>query len=208
MDILLDSLAHLGVPESPMVYPFDFPSAEALPGEAPRLAIAPKSRWPAKDWPEERFAEVALRLRRDRAVDVLVLGGEKDAPCGERICQAVGGRAWNLCGTSPLVALGGMLRGVDVLLCNDSGPMHFAAAVGTPVVALFGPTDPGKTGPRGERCTVLRAPPGSRGYPDPRAYKNGDNAWMRFLDVDEVTRAVEDMLVRSASHSPSTTKQR
>jgi len=197
LDILLDVLAHLGLPETPLAYPLDFPPAVGLPGTAPRLAIAPKSRWPAKDWPEERFAEVALRLRRDRPLDVLVLGGEKDAPCGERICQALGDHAWNLCGKSPLVSLGGLLREVDVLLCNDSGPMHFAAAVGTPVVALFGPTDPGKTGPRGPRCAVLRAPPGPRGYPDPRSYKNGDSSLMRSLGVDEVTRVVESRIAKA-----------
>ena len=197
LDILLDTLAHVGVPQAPLAYPMDFPPSDPLPGSGPRLAIAPKSRWPAKDWPEERYAEVALRLRKRNGLDVLVLGGEKDAACGDRICQAVGERTFNLCGKSPLVALGGLLRGVDLLLCNDSGPMHFAAAVGTPLVALFGPTDPGKTGPRGPRCTVLRAPPGAKGYPDHRSYKNGDDSLMRSLDVDEVTRAVESMLAKA-----------
>lgn len=195
LDRLLDTLRHLEIPCDSLVWPLDFPAAVPLPGGRPRLAVAPKSRWPAKDWPLERFAEALQRLRAARDVDVVVIGGPADRTAGEHLLEALNGdRVWNLCGQTPLMHLGAQLREVDCLLCNDSGPMHFAAAVGTPLIALFGPTDPAKTGPWGDGHTVLRPPPGPGGYPDPRVYKDPDNRFIHSLQVDDVVNAVLDRL--------------
>lgn len=191
LDRLLDTLRHLELPTGPLAWPLDFPPADPLPGRRPRLAVAPKSRWPAKDWPLERFADALRRLRAASDVDVVVIGGPDDHDAGETLVQALNReRVWNLCGKTPLIHLGSQLREVDCLLCNDSGPMHFAAAVGTPLVALFGPTDPEKTGPWGGGHTVLRPPPGPEGYPEPRVYKDSENQFIHALTVDEVVKAV------------------
>lgn len=191
MDRLADTLRHLGFELGPPVYPLVFPAAAPLPGGRPRLGIAPRSRWPAKDWPAEKFAAVIRNLRARGQLDVILFGGPGDVEDGEAIQAAAGGEGiWNLCGKSPLIHLGAQLKEVDVLLCNDSGPMHFAAAVGTPVVALFGPTDPALTGPVGEGHCVLRPAPGPEGYPAHRSYKEPGNAFIARIGVEEVTEAV------------------
>ncbi len=191
MDRLADTLRHLGIEFGQPEYPMVFPPAPSLPGNRPRLGIAPRSRWPAKDWPAERFAAVIRALRDRCELDVVILGGPGDVNVGTEIMRDAGGTGiWNLCGQRPLIQLGAQLQEVDVLLCNDSGPMHFAAAVGTPVVALFGPTDPSLTGPAGEGHTVLRPLPGPEGYPPHRSYKEPDNGFISKLNVGEVTNAV------------------
>lgn len=192
LDVLNDSLRHLGMEPGPPVYPLQFPEAAPLPGKRPRLAIAPKSRWPAKDWPLEKFREVVRCLRDAHPnLDVIVLGGPGDRAVGDELIAGLGEGVHNLCGLTPFLALGSQLREVDVLLCNDSGPMHFAAAVGTPVVALFGPTDPAQTGPVGAGHQVLRPAAGPGGYPEHRSYKEPGNEFISGITVDEVVGAVE-----------------
>jgi ADP-heptose:LPS heptosyltransferase len=194
MDRLFDTLKYLKIDPNPVVYPMTFPEVEALTGEGPRLAIAPRSRWPAKDWPEENFVALIRRLQEHRPWKVVILGGPADRDLGKRIVDQTGARVENLCGTHPLLHLGGLLKQIDVVVSNDSGPMHFAAAVGTPLVALFGPTDPAKTGPWGEGHRVIRPEPGPGGYPDHRSYKNGDRSLISRITVDEVAEAVEAQL--------------
>lgn len=191
LDGLQDSLRHLGISPLPPAYPLDFPEGPPLPGTRPRLAIAPRSRWPAKDWPLDKLSAAVRELRRLRPeLSVVVLGGPADREAGEVLTAALGEGCWNLCGQTPLLALGAQLREVDCLLCNDSGPMHFAAAVGTPLVALFGPTDPARTGPVGPGAVVLRPPPGPEGYPDLRSYKGTDCSLIARISVGEVVAAV------------------
>ena len=165
---LRDSLRHLGIDPDPVLYPLRFPAVEPLPGEGLWVGIAPRSRWPAKDWPEENFVALARRLRAGRELGVALLGGPADREAGERMAAEMGPPVVNLCGAKSLPELGAVLRQVNVLVCNDSGPMHYAAAVGTPLVALFGPTDPARTGPRGEGHIVLRPEFGDGSAPDPR----------------------------------------
>lgn len=191
LDQLLDCCRHLQVATAPQVYPLHFPEAPLLEaGERPWIALAPKSRWPAKDWPEEKFLALAERLIREQACRIALIGGPDDRETGDRMVAALGKDAVNLCGKSPLTALGSLLRQVRVLVCNDSGPMHFAAAVGTPLVALFGPTDPARTGPVGPHALVLRPGAGPKGYPDHRTYKHGDNRFIAQISVEEVFSAV------------------
>lgn len=199
LDQLLDSCRYLGVPTEPRVYPLAFPEGVTLTrgegrGEGPLIALAPRSRWPAKDWPENNYIALGQRLIAEKKATVLLIGGADDQELGARMQASLGEQAQNLCGQSPLLGLGALLRQVDVLVCNDSGPMHFAAAVGTPLVALFGPTDPAKTGPVSDRARVLRPDPGSAGYPDPRSYKQRNRDFISKLSVDEVLATVLQQL--------------
>jgi len=196
LDRLCDTLRYLEIEPKPLRYLFDFPKSEPLPGASPRLAVAPRSRWPAKDWPVEKYIDLIRRLQQERPLDVFILGGPGDAELGSHMKETLGEGVWNLCGRRPLLELGDVLKQVDCLVCNDSGPMHFAAAVGTPLVALFGPTDPALTGPWSDRATVLRPLPGPEGYPDHRSYKQGGNAMIGRLTVEEVAAAVEARLPR------------
>ncbi len=123
----------------------------------PLVALeAGASYGPAKCWPVERFAELAERLGRD-GIDVVAVGTIAAAP----IEAAIASRAPDLLRavgrTSDLGVLIGLLAEADGLVTNDTGPMHLAAAVGTPVVALFGATDPNVSAPLGPGpCTLIQ----------------------------------------------------
>lgn len=108
---------------------------------------------PAKRWPPERFVDAAAAFHRQRASDWWVLGGPGDRELAERITADLRVRldasadVTCLAGRTSLGELCAVLQTCDVLLTNDTGPMHVAAAVGTPVVAVFGSTSPELTGP-------------------------------------------------------------
>jgi heptosyltransferase-2 len=123
-----------------------------LEGEPrPVLAMNPGAEYgPAKRWPVERFIAAAREIQRRTGCVWLVLGGAGEAALGEEIASALGAgasAARNLAGRTSLRELMALLRLARVLLTNDTGPMHVAAALGTPVVALFGSTSPELTAP-------------------------------------------------------------
>ena len=74
--------------------------------------------------------------------------------CDQAVAEA-GDNVFNMAGTLSLAQTGGFLKEMDLLISNDSGPVHVAAAVGTPALVVFGPTDPRRTGPYGERHRVV-----------------------------------------------------
>jgi heptosyltransferase-2 len=111
----------------------------------------------AKRWPAERFAGVASRLVRDGAA-VLVLGAASERGLGDAVVAGLGPRAVNAAGATTIREAMALLTRCAHLVTNDSGPMHLAAALGVPVTAVFGPTDPTATSPVGERVTMLRRP--------------------------------------------------
>ena len=124
----------------------------------PILVVAPVSRWASKTWPPDFFVTVLNHLYR-KAPDTLVwlAGTEQERTVGDYIsanCQ--GGRPLNLMGKASFGVLIELLRQSHAILTNDSGPMHLAAALGLPVTALFGPTDPELTGPHGDGHTVFK----------------------------------------------------
>ena len=121
------------------------------------LCVAPGARWETKRWPVERFAEAAARLAEEAGVRVIVVGTEEDRPLAQGICSRVGEQALDWTGRTSLVELAALLHRSALLLTNDSGPMHLAAALGTPVVAVFGPTNPSRTGPYSDRAVVVRS---------------------------------------------------
>ncbi len=151
----LDLLRWLGWPEPEPVFPVRFPARPA-PGVAPRVALVPASRWPTKNWGVEGFAELARRLLA-KDVTVLLVGGRDEASACADLAAAVGPHPGlvNLAGRTTLVELGSLLQETQLVVTVDSGPMHMAAALGVPVLALFGPTDPTRTGPYGRRARVL-----------------------------------------------------
>lgn len=121
------------------------------------VAMNPTARWATKQWPPESFAETTDRLQQRGDVRVVLIGGRGDRAVGERMMRHMRTAPIDLMGKTTLKELIALLRRVHVLVTNDSGPMHLAAALGTPVVALFGPTDPARTGPYGPGHTVLRS---------------------------------------------------
>jgi lipopolysaccharide heptosyltransferase II len=155
---VLDGVRHLNLllPQQPE-FPVVFPKKQIVVNH-PRIALVPCSRWPTKNWPAAHFGEVALSLHAKTGATFFLVGAPEDRPVCDKIAAALGSAAVNLCGQTSLVELGSVLAEMDLALTVDSGPMHMAAALGVPVLALFGPTDPRRTGPYGARHRVLRAP--------------------------------------------------
>jgi len=173
--------------------------ARGLPSSdgAPTLGLVPGSAAPSRRWPAERFAELAAR-RAGAGERVLVFGGRDDAAAARTVAAATGG-AHDLSGRTSLEALAGGLAACDAVVANDTGPMHLAAALGTPLVALFGAGDPRQTGPLSPRSTVVvrgtlpcvpclrnRCPRRGAGYELPEARLE----CLRILGVDEVEEAL------------------
>ena len=131
--------------------------AELLGGEGPWLGVNPGAAFgSAKQWLPERFAAVADQLGRQVGARVAILGGPKDRAAGEALAASMSVSARVLCGETTLGELLGVLSHLRLLLTNDSGPMHLAAAQGVRVVAVFGPTDSRETAPFGDRSHVVR----------------------------------------------------
>jgi 3-deoxy-D-manno-octulosonic-acid transferase/heptosyltransferase-1 len=122
------------------------------------LAINPMAKWETKLWENENFAKLADRLQRELCCKVIFTGSEADRTTLDDITQQMNERPLNLAGQINLKELAYLYTKCHLLVTTDTGPMHIAAAMKCPVVALFGPTAPLRTGPYGEGHTVLREP--------------------------------------------------
>jgi heptosyltransferase-2 len=106
----------------------------------PLLAVAPGARWSTKRWPVERFAVVAQTLAQAQQAAVVVLGSAEDSQLAQKLCQQLSVPVLNSTGKLSLMHTAALLQQCHLLLSNDSGLMHMAAALRVPVVAIFGPT--------------------------------------------------------------------
>lgn len=121
------------------------------------VALNPSARWATKRWPAESFAAVGDWLQRRGGARVAVVGSGKERSAGDEVIRFMQTTPLDLVGKTTMQELIALLRRLRAFITNDSGPMHLAAAVGTPVIALFGPTHPARTGPYGAGHTVLRS---------------------------------------------------
>src|SRR5262245_19703545 len=112
----------------------------------------------AKRWNEEGFAEAGDTLATELNLDVAIVGSEKERSIAENIQKRMRSRVAVLSGRTSLETLIGVISGSSLVLTNDSGPMHVAAALGIPTVAIFGSTDDVVTGPWGPRARVVKEP--------------------------------------------------
>ncbi len=134
-------------------------SAGARPN-AVRIAIgAGASYGSAKCWPPDRFAEFVNRFRLHTDADVILFGTAAEQKVSDAIGAGIKGPSISLVGKTAIAALPALLSRCQLFVGNDSGAMHVAAAVGLPVVAIFGPTDPHGTAPVTPRCTVVQEKP-------------------------------------------------
>jgi lipopolysaccharide heptosyltransferase II/tetraacyldisaccharide 4'-kinase len=126
----------------------------AAPG--PWVALSPGAAFgPAKRWPPERFAAVGRMLMEDRGARLALLGGPEDAAVAAEVKTRLRGECLDLTGRTSLRQALAVLSRMDLLITNDSGLMHAAAALETPLVALFGSTDPHATRPLTGQATVI-----------------------------------------------------
>ncbi len=193
----LDTVRHLELPVLPPAFPVEFPKKK-LKEPRPRVALLPRSRWPTKNWPAERFAAVARALRERAQASVFVLGSLRDAPPCEAIAAASPGVV-NLCGKTSLVELASLLQEMDLAVSVDTGPMHMAAAVGVPVLAVFGATDPKRTGPYGGAHRVMTADGLDCRPCFSDECRRGDVACLDRITADAVTAAALEMLKGGAA---------
>jgi lipopolysaccharide heptosyltransferase I len=115
---------------------------ELVPLLANYAVLVPGAAWITKQWPAEKFNQLAVRLRERFGLKTVVLGGPKDAAVAERV-----NADHNLAGKTTLRQSIALLERAALVVANDSGPMHIASGLGRPLVALFGPTHPILTGP-------------------------------------------------------------
>jgi heptosyltransferase-2 len=113
----------------------------------------------AKCWPPERFAAAIRQLLTARAAEVILFGTSSEAAVSETIQAGLEHAALDLTGKTEIAELPALLSRCTAFVGNDSGAMHVAAAVGLPVVAVFGPTDPYGTAPVTPRCTIIQEKP-------------------------------------------------
>jgi heptosyltransferase-2 len=166
---------------------------DVTPGR-PLFGLSPGSVWATKRWIPEGFAQVARELEHRYGAQVLLLGSAEDAAIAARVAAATGGSVINLAGKTDLDTFLALVRRLRLLVSNDSAPMHVAAALDVPVVAVFCATTPAQGyGPYGEHVAVVQAdlecrPCGRHGGPRcPR----GTEDCMRLVSPATVLRAVE-----------------
>lgn len=126
----------------------------AIDESTPAIAFMPGAEFgPTKQWPGKYFGELATRFKQ-QGYKVYVFGSPKDESIGEEIVQASNGDAINLCGQTSLEEVVDLLSLVKVAITNDSGLMHIAAAVGRPVVAIYGAITPKYTPPLTDKAEI------------------------------------------------------
>jgi heptosyltransferase-1 len=208
MEIVLGALAALPEPVSdhqhdyklqtgsgPVILPND-PNAEAWCDQQPttrkiaRFAIlSPTAGWPAKEWPAARFGEVATRLAKEGLSVIVNVGpGEREQQIGHEVEQASNGKTQMLtCGIGELIAL---TRRASLFIAGDTGPMHLAAMLGIPTLALFGPTDPARNGPFYPKSQVLRDAASVTTY----SHANQSDPGLMKISVDQVSSSALELL--------------
>jgi lipopolysaccharide heptosyltransferase II len=167
--------------------------AAARLGPGDWIGVAPGAAFgSAKRWPAPRFAAAADLLARRLGAGVAVLGTAAERTLGEGLARTLAAPARVLCGETTLPELVGVLSRLRLLVTNDSGPMHVAAALGVPLVAVFGPTDRRETAPVGEGHRLV----GEDVYCSPCGLRECpiDHRCMKRVSVDQVVAAGRDLL--------------
>lgn len=159
------------------------------------VAVHPMTLWPTKLWKSQSFSELVDRLEKELGLGVIFTGGEQDWDPVEEIIARASPSPVNFCGRLNLLELAALFKRCALVIATDTGPMHLAAALGTPVVALFGPTSPVRTGPYGPGHVVVRT-----GIPCSPCYKKrcADPKCMYEITPDLVFQAVKKRLTLSS----------
>lgn len=190
-----------------MKFPLEIPKSDILRAVHERLQIPvgdrfalinPGAAWPNKRWPPERFGEVAMAMAERHHLRSVVLWGPGEESLAEQVATASRRAAVASPGTR-ILDLVVLARAARLMLSGDTGPLHIAAAVGTPIVALFGPTDAARNGPwSSSDISVSRYGDCSCRYQ--RRCRRTDSC---LLDIatDEVMRAIDRRLALSAANT-------
>jgi len=164
-----------------------------LSGQGPWVGLSPGAAYgPAKRWPAARFAALGRELQQEFGARLVLLGGDEERPVADEVKEQLQGPVVDLVGRISLRQALGVLSQLNLLVTNDSGLMHVGAGLSVPLVALFGSTDPGATGPFTSRATVIRHP-----LPCSPCFKRTCEAGytcLTAISVDEVVAAARSWL--------------
>jgi heptosyltransferase-1 len=194
----LNVARHLGAPAAPPLFRLGLNLPEdlrhLLPETGQPLAVLhPGARWPTKLWPGAHWARLAEWLAREKGFQVIITGSPGDRELvGEIVAQAEV-PLLDLSGRTSLAELAALLQKARIAVTTDTGPMHLAAAFGKPIVALFGPTAPWRTGPFGEGHEIVRLE-----LPCSPCFRRQctESRCLTDLPVSAAEEAVEKILVR------------
>lgn len=163
----------------------------------PAIAVNPMAKWDTKLWPWQRFARLADRFIDQYHATVFFTGGPDDRAVIDQIQNAMQNDSVNLAGRTSLMALAALYQEMACVISTDTGPMHIAAAVGTPTAALFGPTADWRTGPYGDGHRIVSANPQCR----PCFKRSCETTHcMREIRVESVFEHVSDVLIQKGWH--------
>jgi lipopolysaccharide heptosyltransferase I len=196
IDKNLSLLAALDVPDRRVHFPLTIPRTATVESVTSRFGgrfaiVNPGAAWPNKRWPPDRFGALAAAVFREFGLRSLVLWGPGEQPLAARVVAASDGAAEAAPATT-VADLVGICRQAALMVSGDTGPLHVAGAVGTPIVALFGPTFPERNGPwRPADVVVSRVAQCSCYYE--RRCRRGE-ACIDDISVDEVLAAVRQRL--------------
>jgi lipopolysaccharide heptosyltransferase I len=150
VDRYMKLAASLGCNTSNIMFPLL--TEPCSPGFNEYAVLAPGARWSTKMWPPESFGTLASLL----PLKSVVIGSSADKEVSDMVVGKSEGKAVSLSGRTNLRELAGLIKNARFMVCNDTGPMHIAAALNVPVFAVFGPTNPARTGPYGNIHTIIR----------------------------------------------------
>ena len=164
------------------------------------LLLQPGARYALKVWPHDRFVELADRLADRFDCRILLGGDQREREIAEQIARKAHCEPKVVAGKFSLLQYASLVRRCALFIGNDGGAMHIAAAMGTPVVALFGPTYPRRWGPRGGPAQVIYKGLDCRACYHPTCLR-GDDSCMQQITVDEVFEAASRMLERPVARA-------
>jgi heptosyltransferase III len=162
------------------------------PDGRPLVLLHPSARYVFKAWPVERFAALADRLQ-ELGMVVAIIGHQREWDLGRRLSDLSRSKPTNIMGMTQVLQLAGMMKSSALFIGNDGGPMHMAAAVGCPVLGLFGPSEPRVWGPRGRHVSVIYKGLDCREcfYP---GCQRGEESCMKRITVEEVFENAKALL--------------
>lgn len=163
---------------------------------APVAVINPGAAWPNKRWPPDRLGAIARHVRERHGMHPVVLWGPGEEADAHEVVRSSGGlaRVAPATGLPELIAL---LRRASLMVSGDTGPVHIAGALGVPIVALFGPTTPGRNGPWDQADVCVSRYADCECHYERRCRRDPAHWCLGTISVDEVARAIDDRLARA-----------
>jgi lipopolysaccharide heptosyltransferase I len=198
----LELAAKLGAAAGPLEFPIAAVESKALDALRSRglsrfALLNPGAAWPNKRWPPERFGRVARHLRDRHSLASVVIWGPHEDSVAQAVVDTSDGAAI-LAPPTGLTDIVAIARASTIMVSGDTGPTHIAAAVGTLVVAPFGPTNPRRNGPwRDEDRTISRYETCDCHYE--RRCRRATGWCLGTIEVDEITAAIDTILVASST---------